>query len=258
MSDAHPNTHHSVVAGHYGPRAGDYVTSAVHAAGADLDQIEALLRGRPGARVLDLGCGGGHVAYRAAAHAAEVVAVDVTAEMLETVARTAAERGLANIAVRQAPAERLPFPDGHFGVVLSRFSTHHWLDAEAGLREARRVLAPDGIAVFADVTAPGHALLDTHFQAVELLRDPSHVRNLNVAEWTAALARSGFAVTGLTTRRLRMEFASWTARTRTPAVHAQAIRSLQALASDEVRRHFAIEPDGSFTLEATVFEAVPL
>lgn len=252
------NSHHSVVADHYGPRAGDYVTSAVHAAGADLDQIEAALRGRSSARVLDLGCGGGHVSYRAAPHATEVVAVDVTAAMLDTVARTAAERGMTNIRVQQAPAEKLPFPDGHFDVVLSRFSTHHWLDAEAGLREARRVLASNGIAIFADVIAPSHALLDTHFQAIELLRDPSHVRNLSVAEWTAALARAGFAVTGLTTRRLRMEFPVWTARTRTPDVHARAIRSLQDMASDEVRRHFAIEPDGSFTLEATTFEAVPL
>ncbi|MCW2243493.1 class I SAM-dependent methyltransferase [Azospirillum canadense] len=258
MSNTSSNTHHSVVADHYGPRAGDYVTSAVHAAGADLDQIEGLLRGRLAARVLDLGCGGGHVSYRAAPHVAEVVAVDVTAEMLDSVTRTAAERGLTNIRTQQAPAERLPFPDGHFDVVLSRFSTHHWLDAEAGLREARRVLAPDGMAVFADVIAPAQALLDTHFQAVELLRDPSHVRNLSVAEWTAALARAGFAVTGLTTRRLRMEFASWTARTRTPEVHARAIRSLQDMASDEVRRHFAIEPDGSFMLDATVFETVPL
>ncbi|WP_448204231.1 class I SAM-dependent methyltransferase [Azospirillum sp. sgz302134] len=252
------NTHHSVVADQYGVRAGDYLTSAVHAAGADLNQIEAVLRERPVARALDLGCGGGHVAYRIAPHAGEVVAVDLTAAMLETVARTAAERGLANIRTQQAPAERLPFPDGHFDAVLSRFSVHHWLDAEAGLREARRVLNPKGYAIFADVIAPGSALLDTHFQAIELLRDPSHVRNYSVAEWTAALARAGFAVTGMTTRRLRMDFPVWTARTRTPETHARAIRSLQDMASAEVRRHFAIEEDGSFELEATVFEAVPV
>jgi len=252
------NTHHSFVADQYGPRAGDYVTSAVHASGADLDQIEAALRGRSTARVLDLGSGGGHVSYRAAPHVAEVVAVDLTAEMMDAVARTAAERGLSNVRTQQAAAEHLPFADGYFDVVLSRFSVHHWVNAEAGLREARRVLAPRGTAIFADVVAPAHPLLDTHFQTIELLRDPSHVRNYSVAEWTAVLGRVGFEVTGITARRLRMDFPVWIARTRTPDLHAQAIRSLQTIASAEVREYFAIEDDGSFLLDAVTFEAQAL
>ena len=246
---------HAVVAGQYGPRAGDYVSSAVHAMGEDLDRIAEILRARRPARLLDLGCGGGHVAYRAAPHAGEVVALDLTAEMLEAVARTAGERGLRNIAVRQGAAEALPFPDGGFDAVVSRFSAHHWQDTEAGLREARRVLAPGGLAVFADVVAPESPLPDTHLQAVELLRDPSHVRDYSASEWMGMLARAGFTVTGSARRRMRMEFASWTARTRTPPDHVRAIRSLQHLAPSEVRAHFAIEPDGSFTIDAMTFEA---
>ena len=79
------------------PRAAAYVASAVHSSGADLDQIEAFVRGRAGARVLDLGCGGGHVSYRVAPHVREVVACDLTPDMLAQVKRPAAERGLANI-----------------------------------------------------------------------------------------------------------------------------------------------------------------
>nr|WP_295834176.1 class I SAM-dependent methyltransferase [uncultured Azospirillum sp.] len=248
-----PN-HHGVVAENYGPRADAYVSSAVHAGGADLDQIEQFLRGRSDARVLDLGCGGGHVSYRAAPHVAEVVAVDLTPEMLEAVAHNAAERGLTNIATRQAAAERLPFDDGRFDVVLCRFTAHHWRDFEAGLREARRVLAPGGTAIFIDCVAPAAAVLDTHLQVVEVLRDPSHVRNYTAAEWMAALARAGFAVRSLTPRRLRMEFAVWTARTRTPDLHAQAIRSLQRIASAEVRSHFDIIDDGSFLLDTLTLE----
>src|SRR3984957_21267083 len=93
------------VAGQYAPRAQDYVTSLVHSSGDDLDRIEGELRGCAAARVLDLGCGGGHVSYRAAPLVAEVVACDVTAAMLEVVARTAAERGLLNIVTQQAAAE---------------------------------------------------------------------------------------------------------------------------------------------------------
>ncbi len=234
----------------YAPRARDYVTSAVHSTGGDLDQIEAELRGRPAARVLDLGCGGGHVSYRAALWVGEVVACDVTPSMLDAVAATAAERGLTNIVVRQGAAEKLPFGDGCFDAVLSRFTTHHWQDMAAGLREARRVLKRAGRAVLIDTIAPRDRTLDTHLQAVELLRDVSHVRNYNLGEWVWALSDSGFAIETVTLRTLRMEFPVWTARTRTPAAHVEAIRSLQLSAPAAVKAHFAIGTDGSFDLEA--------
>ena len=241
---------HEFAAGHYAPRAADYVASEVHSSGADLDRIEALLRGQAAARVLDLGCGGGHVSYRAAPHVGQVIACDVTEAMLAVVAATAAERGLANIAVQRAAAENLPFADASFDAVLCRFTAHHWQNMEAGLRQARRVSKAGGLGVFIDTIAPADPVLDTHLQAIELLRDASHVRNYSLAEWIAALARSGFAVEEIAQRRMRMEFASWTARTRTPAGHAKAIRSLQTGAPAVVREHFAVAADGSFDLEA--------
>lgn len=237
----------------YTSRARDYVTSAVHSAGADLDQIAAELQTWKVSRVLDLGCGGGHVSYCAAPYVAEVVACDVTQSMLDAVAATAAERGLDNIATQQAPAENLPFDDGYFDAVLCRFTAHHWQDMERGLREARRVLKPSGRAVFIDSVVPADRTLDTHMHAVELLRDASHVRNYSVAEWVSALGRSKFAIKSLTIRTLRMEFAVWTARTRTPTVHAEAIRLLQTTAPAIVRDHFRIDAEGSFDLEAATF-----
>ena len=246
---------HAFAAEHYGSRAADYVASVVHATGDDLDQIEAELTGRGAARALDLGCGGGHVSYRAAPHVGEVVACDVTPGMLDAVARTAAERGLSNITVQQAPAEDLPFPDASFDVVLCRFTAHHWQDMEAGLREARRVLTQDGLAVFIDTIAPADRALDSHLQAVELLRDASHVRNYTVAELVTALARAGFGIDRLTMRRLRMEFPVWIARTRASALHAETIRSLQTGAPAIVRDRFAIGPDGSFDLESATIVA---
>jgi SAM-dependent methyltransferase len=239
----------------YAPRAKDYVTSAVHSAGPDLDYIASELRGRSQARVLDLGCGGGHVSYRAAPLVREVVACDVTQAMLDVVAATAAERGLSNIAVRLASAENLPFADAEFDVVLSRFTTHHWQDMEAGLREARRVLTPGGRAIFIDTVAPADRTLDTHLQAIELLRDVSHVRNYSIAEWVAALSRAGFVLEGVTIRSLfRMDFPVWTARTRTPASHVAAIRSLQITAPAIVKEYFQIGEDGSFDLQAATFD----
>jgi ubiquinone/menaquinone biosynthesis C-methylase UbiE len=242
-------SHHRFVAAAYSPRANDYLASEVHAGGADLEALESLLRGQANARVLDLGSGGGHVAYRVAPHVAEVVASDLSEQMLVVVLRTAAERGLHNVAARQCAAEELPFPAGRFDFVLSRYSAHHWLRLDAGLREAARVLAPGGRAVLIDSIAPSAALLDSHLQTIELLRDPSHVRNYTAPEWVAALERAGLEIVALTARRVRIEFDSWIARTRTRPLHVEAIRSFQRGAPEEVRHRFGIEPGGSFLLD---------
>ena len=183
-------------------------------------------------------------------------ACDLSGRMLEAVAEEARARGLANLETAETAAESLPFADGAVDFVASRFSAHHWSDLDAGLRQARRVLQTGALAVFIDVCSPGVPVLDTHLQAVELLRDTSHVRNYTPAEWQAALVRAGFRTLSSRTWRLRMEFPVWIARMRTPEVQAAAIRALQAAAPAEVRDAFAIEPDGSFLLDAVMFEAV--
>ena len=117
------------------------------------------------------------------------------------------------------------------------------------------MLAPGGLAVFVDTVALADAALDTHLQAVELLRDASHVRDRTVSEWAAALSRAGFALDGVTVRPLRMEFPAWIARAGASPLHAEAIRSLQDQAPSHVRERFAISPDGSFDLTAATFVA---
>jgi ubiquinone/menaquinone biosynthesis C-methylase UbiE len=248
-------SHDAVVDAQFGPQAAAYVQSAVHAQGEDLDALEAIVRRVRPARALDLGCGGGHVAYRLAPHAGAVVASDLSGEMLAAVRETAAARGLGNITTEQAPAEQLPFADAAFDFVVTRFSAHHWRDFGAGLAQARRVAQPGATAIFIDAVAPGKPLQDSHLQAIELLRDPSHVRDYTIAEWGAAVERAGFDLEAITRRQIRMHFATWTARMRTPQVQADAVRALQQQASDEVRNHFAIEPDGSFMLDVMVLEA---
>ncbi|WP_157215837.1 class I SAM-dependent methyltransferase [Flavisphingomonas formosensis] len=249
-------THDMIVRRQFGEQAAAYVESSVHAGGEDLDWIEQVAaRARP-AHALDLGTGGGHVAYRLARQAGRVTASDLAGEMVAAVLATAEGKGLANVAGEIAPAEALPFADAAFDLLACRFSAHHWRDFEAGLREARRVLASGAPALFVDVVAPERPSLDMHLQAVELLRDPSHVRDYRVSEWIAALGRAGFEIRDLRSLRLRMDFPSWTARMRTSELHVAAIRSLQSLASADVAGHFALEADGSFTIDTVAIEAI--
>jgi hypothetical protein len=88
-----------------------------------------------------------------------------------------------------------------------------------------------------------------------MLRDPSHVRDYTAEQWLAFLERAGFAVTNVTKRRLRLEFASWIARMQTPSVLADAVRDLQQRASAPVAAHFELEADGSFTIDTISIEA---
>jgi ubiquinone/menaquinone biosynthesis C-methylase UbiE len=249
------DTHNDVVLEQYDSRANAYLTSAVHAAGADLDAMAAAVGQRPDAIALDMGCGGGHVTFRLAPLVGKIVACDLSAAMLETVAGEAARKGLTNVVTKQTAAEMLPCRDAAFDVVATRYSAHHWGGFAEGLAQMRRVVKPGGLALFADVVSPGQRLLDTWLQTVELLRDPSHVRNASVDEWTAALAASGFAVDAVTSYRLRLEFAPWIERMRTPDVHVAAIRSLQARAAAEVRDYFELGADGSFTVDTVLIAA---
>src|SRR5579859_6577960 len=125
-TDPGSTSHEAVVNAQFGARAGAYLTSAVHAKGADLDALAALARQHPEAAALDLGCGGGHATFAVAPHVRSVVAYDLAPEMLAVVANAAATRGLGNVATQQGVVERLPFADASFDLVMSRYSAHHW------------------------------------------------------------------------------------------------------------------------------------
>ncbi len=112
---------------------------------------------------------------------------------------------------------------------------------------------PGGVLAVADSIAAGVPLLDTFFQSIELLRDPSHVRSHSAAEWEAALARAGLVVTASVRQRVRLVFNAWVERMRTPPVQVEAIRALQRTVSADVTRYFATDSDGSFEIDVGVF-----
>ena len=64
--------HHDQVADAFGSTAASYLTSQVHATGADLQTLAAAVAATPGATVLDMGCGAGHASFAVAPHVAAV------------------------------------------------------------------------------------------------------------------------------------------------------------------------------------------
>ncbi|HWM09822.1 MAG TPA: class I SAM-dependent methyltransferase [Solirubrobacteraceae bacterium] len=124
--------------------------------------------------VLDVAAGTGHVSRRLAPQVRAVVALDATRAMLEQ----GRAQAPPNVIFVQGDAERLPFLDGSFDVVVTRFAVHHFEDPLVPLAEMHRVSR--GRVAVADLIAHPEAAETQN--RLETLRDPSHTRMLELDE----------------------------------------------------------------------------
>lgn len=230
----------SLVQSQFGKSAEAYAESPVHAKGASLAQLVAHVAPEPGWRVLDVATGAGHTALAFAPHVAQVVASDITAEMLATARDLASEKGLDNVSFETADAEDLPFADVSFDCVTSRIAPHHFPDVGRFVAEAARVLKPGGVFGLVDNIAPDRHTSDGFsdeelaeaaaiYNEFEKVRDPSHARALALSEWIERIVAAGLDVTHYEVLRKPMEFEPWADR-----IHAdvEAKARLRAMAGD--------------------------
>lgn len=241
--------------------AANYTTSSVHAAGVDLAKMVEVAQPNGSEIVLDAGCGAGHTSLLFAPHVKQVIAFDLSDEMLAQVRKNAAERNLVNIETRKGDVENLPFADASFDIVTSRYSAHHWPQPQRAVAEIRRILKPGGQFVLSDIVSFDDFTTDTFVQTIELLRDPSHVRDHTVVQWMIMLQDAGFTATLEFSWDLRLEFESWTKRMATPPDQVAMLRKVMDFAPSEVREALKVEADHTFTfrgglLRASVSESI--
>jgi demethylmenaquinone methyltransferase/2-methoxy-6-polyprenyl-1,4-benzoquinol methylase len=119
--------------------------------------FDAILK-RPDARVLDLCCGTGDMAFalrrRAGSATPKILGADFSHAMLQRAAAKGRGTTLRPLQWVEADALRLPFPDGHFNLVTSAFGFRNLADYDAGLQEIARVLAPSGECGILDFGEP--------------------------------------------------------------------------------------------------------
>jgi len=107
------------------------------------DRVVEALAIEPGERVLDVACGTGGVALRAARAGADVVGIDISVDQL-TKARTAAEAEGLEIQFDEGDCEALPYWDGAFEAVVSAFGAIFAADHERTAAELVRVCRRNG------------------------------------------------------------------------------------------------------------------
>jgi SAM-dependent methyltransferase len=187
-------------------RADRYRQSETHRTGADLDLMVELCEPGPGVSALDVATGGGHVADRLRAAGCVVTTTDAAAAMSPDVV---------------CDAGSLPFEDGSFAVVASRYATHHFPDIA------------DAVAEMARVSSDRVVVVDTLYQGVEVeraeqLRDADHVRNYSESEWRGLFEGAGLRVDSCTVMDKWMDLEAWLARTGCAGEAADEVRRLLA------------------------------
>lgn len=152
--------------------------------------------------ILDLACGPGLVACTFAPLAKHVTGIDLTPAMIDQAKSLQESKGLENLSWHVGDVASLPFFDGAFSVSFTRYSFHHLLDPKRVLAEMVRVCKPGGRVAVVDVytTSPEQA---EAYDGVERLRDPSHVRALDLEELQGLFHDAGLQ--GVATQFYRLD-----------------------------------------------------
>ena len=225
----------------FGAHAEQYVKSVHHAKGESLDRLIALTAPRPEWRVLDVATGGGHTALALAPYVREVVATDLTPQMLEAAREFLRSKGIKNVEFREADATALPFPDSGFDLATCRIAPHHFPDPERFVRELFRVIRPGGIAVVIDNMVPEDPESAEYINNFEKIRDPSHHKSYTESEWIRFFQEAGFGGLHVEFFRKARDFDVWTGMLSVDAKTKERLRAM--LADAPSRARYALAPE---------------
>jgi len=128
-----------------------------------------LERNAAGKRVLDFGCGNGMASLEIARFAKHVTGIDISPDSVRVATENAEAAGLGDKATFMVmDGEALTFPAGSFDIVSVAGVLHH-MDLDAALAQIRKVLTPDGKAIFLEALA-NNPVIDAYRRRTPHLR----------------------------------------------------------------------------------------
>lgn len=201
---------------------------------------------RPDDTVLDVATGTGFTALAFAPTVRSVIGLDVSPGMLSEARKRAEKDGIKNTVFHEGTAESLPFADETFDIVTSRIAPHHFLDIEAFLRETVRVLKPGGRLALIDTSVPDESPEAASWQnAVEVQRDPSHVRNYTPSEWRRMAESAGLTVLSATSADggITIPLSDWIFKAGSTKEQEKDVRQRFTNAPDSAKEAFRITVD---------------
>ena len=211
---------------------------------------------------VDIGTGTGFTAFAAAPYVRHIIASDITPAMLSEARRLAKSRNLNNLNYILAAAENLPILDNSLELVTCRTAAHHFLDIKVSVKEWYRVLSKDGVLILADTISPENPEITDWMNHVELIRDPSHKRDLTKTEWIKLIQTNGFSITDLEVTVVPMGFEDWVRRSGTQEKEIDYLEDLFIKASPDIKKSFKITGSKRlnifFQWECIVIRAEPL
>lgn len=181
-----------------------------------LEQIRAAVQPTNTMSLLDLGCGPGIVTAAIAPDVREAVAFDLTPEMVDKARIRCEAAGLKNVRYEIGIAENLPFQDERFDCVVTRLTIHHFLDPRRVMDEIVRVTRKGGKVVVADVVSSENVEEATLHNALETLRDPTHVRMASSSDMLKLFKTAGLRVTSSVTWEMKRDYDEWIRITNAP------------------------------------------
>lgn len=207
-----------------------------------LEQIRAAVKPTKTMNLLDLGCGPGIVTAAMAPDVREVVAYDLTPEMLDKAREKCQETGLKNVRFELGRAEHLPFEEESFEGVVTRLTIHHFLDPRRVMNEVVRVTRRGGKVVVADVVSSEDEEEATLHNALETLRDPAHVWMFSPSGLLELIQSAGLRIISKATWETERDYDEWIRITNAPErvkpLHAVMLALAKAGIHAGINLHF--------------------
>jgi ubiquinone/menaquinone biosynthesis C-methylase UbiE len=196
------------------------------------DRIVEALALRPGERLLDVACGTGGIALRAARAGADAVGVDISPDQIAKAQRAAEDEGL-DIAFDVGDCQELAYEDAEFDVVVSAFGAIFAPDHARTAAELARVCRPSGRLAL--TSWPADDWSETHIRAGRTFQDEIDAREWANPDYVRVLLGEAF--------ELEFETGEWRAEAESPealwemlSTSVPPLRAWLAEQDDETRK----------------------